>query len=120
MSSFEEYARKMWPKAAVSFDLRDENYVATVARFSDLSGAFKYIKVIALVTGEHRHCIFCEKSTVSESYMVHDVLWESVVGWGDCGEVCVDCLQKRLGRQLTNADFTDVPINHKRLSKKAE
>jgi hypothetical protein len=47
-----------------------------------------------------------------EWYMIHDDLWaESGLGPDD-GHLCVGCLEKRLGRQLTPADFKDVPLSH--------
>jgi hypothetical protein len=28
------------------------------------------------------------------------------------GMLCIECLEKRIGRRLTAADFTDAPVNH--------
>ncbi len=41
--------------------------------------------------------------------MVHDELWDQH-GCG-VGVLCVECLESRMGRQLTPADFTDYPVN---------
>jgi hypothetical protein len=46
-----------------------------------------------------------------EFYMVHDELWAEA-GMEPCGgNLCVGCLEDRLFRQLTPADFTSAPIN---------
>jgi hypothetical protein len=42
-------------------------------------------------------------------YMIHDSLW-AAAGAGD-GFLCIGCLERRLGRRLTPADFTAAPIN---------
>jgi hypothetical protein len=63
-------------------------------------------------------CADCGIPTIwrgrSEWYMVHDDLWQAA----DISPVpdmetflCVGCIEERLGRQLTAADFTDVPAN---------
>ncbi len=41
--------------------------------------------------------------------MVHDEAW-AAAGLGD-GFICVGCLERRLGRELTQDDFTTAPIN---------
>lgn len=41
--------------------------------------------------------------------MVTDAVWRAA-GMSN-GFVCVGCLESRLGRHLTPADFTDFPIN---------
>lgn len=50
--------------------------------------------------------------------MVGDDVWFAATGhpgwpWpGDPDDIlCIGCLEKRLGRSLTAADFTDVPAN---------
>lgn len=54
-------------------------------------------------------CTECHER-VGKHYMVHDALWASVGATGR--EVLhVECLQKRLRRKLTEADFMDVPLN---------
>lgn len=60
-------------------------------------------------------CAVCGVDTqrAAEQYMVHDQLWAaagmpSEQGWH---YLCVGCLEQRLGRTLTPADFTDVPLN---------
>ena len=44
-----------------------------------------------------------------EHYMVHDDVW-ATAGMEE-GFLCVGCLEGRLGRELTAADFTPAPIN---------
>lgn len=44
-------------------------------------------------------------------YMVRDAVW-SAAGTGHLdGYLCVLCLEARLGRPLTGADFSDLPLN---------
>ena len=45
-----------------------------------------------------------------EWYMVHDQVWQAA-GAGEDVCLCIGCLEGRLGRQLTAADFTDAPVN---------
>lgn len=45
-----------------------------------------------------------------EYYFVHTELWLSVVD-SNKGMLCVGCLESRLGRELTSADFTGAYIN---------
>ena len=41
--------------------------------------------------------------------MVHDALWRAA---GNVrGYLCIGCLERRLGRQLVAADFTDAVVN---------
>jgi hypothetical protein len=55
-------------------------------------------------------CVDCGHDTLdNEVYMVHDRIWEKG-GVGD-GLLCIGCLEARLGRPLSRADFTDAPIN---------
>jgi hypothetical protein len=47
----------------------------------------------------------------SEFYMVHDSVWQQA-GAPKLGcELCVGCLESRLGRRLHRGDFTKAPIN---------
>jgi len=60
------------------------------------------------------HCLDCGKDCGSkglcEHYFIHTNLWMQAVG-SNKGMLCVQDLEKRLGRQLTPADFTDCHIN---------
>lgn len=53
-----------------------------------------------------------------EWYMVEDEVWVAAgmpmdpeVRHSGEGHLCIGCLERRLGRQLTAADFTDAPVN---------
>ena len=55
----------------------------------------------------------CRHAGRWEDYMIHGELWATTgigPGMGD-GRLCIGCLETRLGRQLTPADFTGAPIN---------
>jgi hypothetical protein len=41
-------------------------------------------------------------------YTVHDAVWREAVPDGE-GQLCLDCLERRLGRPLTRADFVRTP-----------
>jgi hypothetical protein len=53
-------------------------------------------------------CHDCHDIT-SDYYMVHDWIWYHV-GVGD-GYLCIACLERRLGRELTADDLTDALVN---------
>ncbi|WP_109394627.1 MULTISPECIES: hypothetical protein [Mycobacteroides] len=57
-------------------------------------------------------CLGCglDMSTVDEYYMLKDDVWAQVNPAID-GNLCIACVEERLGRTLTAADFTDSPIN---------
>lgn len=61
-------------------------------------------------------CLDCQSDTleIDEYYMVHDSIWDHLVP-DDTGMLCIGCLETRLGRILTHADFLDAPINDLRL-----
>ncbi len=50
----------------------------------------------------------CSHAGTWEWYMVLDELWVRI---GQPDVLCIGCLEKRLGRPLTAADFSDLPIN---------
>jgi hypothetical protein len=67
-------------------------------------------------------CADCEvgTSTINERFMVKQEVWEQAWAgrfkwWQPEMEgqmvLCVGCLEKRIGRELCAADFSDVPIN---------
>ena len=61
-------------------------------------------------------CKDCGVNTkeIGEYYAVHDPVWrQSGLGEND-GKLCLGCLEKRIGRQLTPEDFKKVPINASR------
>lgn len=56
-----------------------------------------------------QYCMDCYKHW-GGWYMIHDHLWQKICP-GEVGHLCINCCQRRLGRNLTEADFTDAPIN---------
>lgn len=56
---------------------------------------------------EHRvvnlNCIDCKGKT--EAYFVKDSIWDVVPKYKKKGQMCLKCLEKRLGRKLTKSDF---------------
>ena len=61
-------------------------------------------------------CIYCGVNTlhIREYYMLHNELWQEVTalaGTNGSGMVCIECVEGQLGRNLTAADFTDIPLN---------
>lgn len=63
------------------------------------------------MTGLNEACTDCHTDTrvIREYYMVNFDLWRAY-GAGK-GMLCIGCLEDRIGRQLTHADFTGAPIN---------
>jgi len=66
-------------------------------------------------------CLDCGVDTgrIHEFYFVKSEIWLSVVG-SRKGMLCVYCLEIRLGRWLTAADFTDASINDPRYGAKSQ
>jgi hypothetical protein len=63
--------------------------------------------------GSDVHCVDCGVDTldVGEFYMVRADVWPlDPLG----GMLCVGCLERRIGRRLVPADFTDCPLNRAR------
>lgn len=58
-------------------------------------------------------CVDCRNDTAAmhEYYMVHDAIWAQVGMQPHGGMLCIGCLEDRLGRMLTNLDFTAAPVN---------
>ena len=63
-------------------------------------------------------CLDCQVETSctprgknDERYMIHNHLWLQANPSGT-GKLCIGCLEKRMGRRLTPADFTDCPLNN--------
>lgn len=56
-------------------------------------------------------CADCGVHTgaIAEYYMVHDGIW--AIHGAKRGMLCIGCLEMRLGRLLTIADFPRLPIN---------
>jgi hypothetical protein len=43
-------------------------------------------------------------------FMLHDAVWFET-GMGEEGNLCIACVEDRLGRMVTRGDFADVPLN---------
>jgi len=56
-------------------------------------------------------CVDCGLNTACEYYMVHNALWKAAGMNPHGGMLCIGCLEERLGRKLTSADFTEAPVN---------
>lgn len=57
-------------------------------------------------------CKDCGKNTRIDDkdyYMINDVLWK-IYGVGE-GMLCMDCMEKRIGRKLIAMDLTMCPLN---------
>ena len=57
-------------------------------------------------------CLDCDKDTdkSEEYYMLWYRIWRSI-NYKIDGMLCLDCVEKRLGRELIGADFSKAPIN---------
>ena len=64
-----------------------------------------------------RKCDDCGKNlaTNHEYYMVKDDIWEEAGMENGTGDLCINCLEDRLGRELTYKDF---PKLNKKLQNK--
>jgi hypothetical protein len=58
-------------------------------------------------------CIDCKADiyTIREYFMVTKKVWKASGLKYDGGMLCVGCLEKRIGRELTQEDFPVVPLN---------
>ena len=58
-------------------------------------------------------CLDCSVDTdaIDEYYMVLDTVWESATNGDADGHLCVECLERRLGRTLRASDFSDREVN---------
>lgn len=82
-----------------------------------MTGVVSYYGVVQKYFEEHSafheyNCNDCKLNTlyVGEYYMVHNELWDEAYPKQD-GMLCIACLEKRVGRSLTRADFTDAHVN---------
>jgi hypothetical protein len=57
-------------------------------------------------------CADCgiDTDAIDEYYMLHDPIWQQAAD-DVAGHLCIGCLERRLGRTLTAADFPDRDIN---------
>lgn len=56
-------------------------------------------------------CYDCNEDTWDEYYMIRDPLWVLATISKPAHLLCIGCVEHRLGRKLTKADFTNAPIN---------
>ncbi|WP_329309375.1 hypothetical protein [Streptomyces microflavus] len=68
------------------------------------------LRWIASTGGNVHICSDCGADSLDEYYMVKDEVW-AAAGMCGYGYLCVGCVEGRLDRCLTAADFADVPIN---------
>lgn len=59
------------------------------------------------------HCLDCDIDTfeIGEYYMLKDPVWEEAVPDDDLGMLCIGCIEKKLGRELSPEDFSECPLN---------
>jgi hypothetical protein len=55
------------------------------------------------------YCVGCGDDVTDEFFMIHHHLWDEYIRHG--GWMCVSCVERRLGRELTRDDFILCPIN---------
>jgi hypothetical protein len=59
-------------------------------------------------------CVDCGVNTyeIDEYYMVTNDIWDNEAKMKPRGGMlCIDCLEKRIGRKLNSGDFPDYPVN---------
>ena len=54
-------------------------------------------------------CYDCKRVILFEGYMLDNDLWLSVARKDE--NLCIGCLEKRLGRRLVHGDFQNIPYN---------
>jgi hypothetical protein len=68
--------------------------------------SYKTAAALAKLSGEKNPTIASLKfGTRCEVYMVRDSIWKAARLEPMSGCICIDCLEKRLGRRLTPKDF---------------
>ena len=110
---------------AVADAVRDAMFAETQEGFTvALDEAFAAVEEYDL---QPRPCTDCGIDTCSitaddrgEYYMVHAAIWRTATKLRPASLLCIGCLETRLGRTLTSADFTDAPVNepHDRMSER--
>lgn len=60
------------------------------------------------------NCVDCGRNTKLEHYFVNEDVWFVLAKMPEQGMLCVNCIEKRIGRQLTSSDFTQAHINNPR------
>jgi hypothetical protein len=80
-------------------------------------------RALGFITASSGACVDCDFDTFNgEDYFVQDAIWKAASEAsprlpGGRGVLCIGCLERRLGRELTRADFViDNPLNQDGLS----
>lgn len=58
------------------------------------------------------NCVDCDRCTKLEHYFVKSEVWFVLAGMPETGMLCLDCIERRIGRELNSSDFTDAHINN--------
>lgn len=58
-----------------------------------------------------RCCVNLAIAGRNEDFMIHDTVWAQAALPGGRGRLCLNCLEARVGRELTPEDFTEAPVN---------
>jgi hypothetical protein len=91
----------------------DLNGYLTVCSALERENYDDYESVAESPDGDEFNCVDCGRDTTTEYYMVHDHVWEQEAGMkNNRGMLCIECFEKRIGRRLTAADFTEAMVNH--------
>jgi hypothetical protein len=75
-------------------------------KMQELFGPMRCFKYVG---SELRECCQDCAQPEPDGPMLHDELWASIAS--ECDFLCFDCIEKRLGRSLTQADLTICPFN---------
>ena len=68
-------------------------------------------RVLLRLTGIYVSCTHCfDCGSDDDWYMLRDEVW-TATGMGKHGHLCIACVEQRLGRLVTRADFTDASVN---------
>lgn len=71
-------------------------------------------RIARLAEGNYCTCIDCTVDTdkIDEYYSVEEDVWQQAKTGELDGMLCIGCLEQRIGRPLTPADFIDAPVNY--------
>mgnify|MGYP003451409732 FL=1 len=64
------------------------------------------------------NCLYCTQNTQYEHFFLSHSVWSKIHS-SPKGMVCVQCCEKKLGRELTSKDFTSAFINSPKYGKKS-
>jgi hypothetical protein len=88
------------------FEVSGVSFTEEVDALEYLQGEYEYCERARFL------CLDCNVNThdIGEYYAVEDEVWRAA--HDGPGMLCIDCLEKRIGRQLTQSDFKDNPLNY--------